>query len=132
MATARELVEQLLAASTRNNEGVLDLYAPDAVHEVPFSPSGAPMTMTYDQMRAALDASAARPARFVDQRLVSAMVHETTDGTAIAEYEIVGRVASSDQETSVVGVMVVAEAGGLITRSRNFMDPTVLAALMAP
>jgi hypothetical protein len=32
---------------------------------------------------------------------------------------------------AVVGIMVVTESGGRIIRSRNFMDPTVLATVMA-
>jgi uncharacterized protein len=131
MATARELVEELLQASLHNNEGVLDLYAADAVHEVPFSPSGTPMVMTYDQMAAALSASAGAPPRFVEQQLASVVVHESAGDTAIAEYEIRGRVASTREPVSVVGVMLVTEGGGRIVRSRNFMDPNVLATVMA-
>jgi ketosteroid isomerase-like protein len=131
MASAPELIEQLLRASLVNNEGVLDLYAHDAVHEVPFSPTGAPFVMSYDQMAAALAASADAPPRFVDQRLERLTVHETATDTAIAEYEIRGRIASTGAPVSMVGIMLVTADGGRISRSRNFMDPNLLATVMA-
>jgi uncharacterized protein len=131
MPSARDLIEQLLRASLANNDGVLDLYRPDAVHEVPFSPSGSPLMMSYDVMATALAASADAPPRFVDQQLAHLTVHETGSDTAIAEYEIRGRIASTGAPVSVVGLMLVTEADGRIIRSRNFMDPNVLATVMA-
>jgi uncharacterized protein len=131
MPSARDLIEQLLRASLADNDGVLDLYAVDAIHEVPFSPSGAPLVMSYDVMATALAASADAPPRFVDQRLAHLTVHETGSDTAIAEYEIRGRIASTGAPVSVVGLMLVTEADGRIIRSRNFMDPHVLATVMA-
>jgi ketosteroid isomerase-like protein len=131
MPTARDLVEELLRRSLTGSASQIDLYADDAVHDLPFSPSGDPMTLTRDEMAAVLAASAAAPARFIEQRLERLTVHEAADGVAIAEYEVRGRLASTGAPLTMAGIMLVIEAGGRIVRSRNYLNPNVLAAVMA-
>lgn len=131
MATAHELAEELIQRSLTNNESLIELYADDGVHELPFSPTGAPVTMTRPEMAAALDASNGTPARFVDQTLRALTIYPADPHTAIAEYEIAGRIAETATPLSVTGVMIVSESGGRIARSRAYLDPTVLANIMA-
>jgi hypothetical protein len=64
---SRELLEELLRLSVTNDVAQVDLYADDAVHELPFSPSGSPIRMTRDQMRAAMTAPG--PERVTDRNL---------------------------------------------------------------
>jgi uncharacterized protein len=128
---SRELLEELLRLSVTNDVAQVDLYADDAVHELPFSPTGSPIRMTRDQMRAAMTASGQE--RVTDRNLVYADIFESADAiTAVAEYEFAGIVAATGEPLTLTGAMVVTSREGRITRSRNYMDPDVLRRINTP
>jgi uncharacterized protein len=129
--TSRELLQELLRLSATDDIAQLDLYAEDAVHELPFSPSGSPVRMTRDQLRAAMTAPG--PERVTGRHLVRAEVVESGDAaTAVAEYEFAGTIAASGEPVSIVGAMIITADQGRITRSRNYLDPSVLLRISSP
>jgi ketosteroid isomerase-like protein len=129
--TSRELLETLLRLSITNDVAQVDLYADDADHELVFSPTGSPIRMTPDQMRAALTAPG--PDRLTGRSLVRADIFESADGaTAVAEYEFAGTLAASGEAVSFPGVMVVSTRDGHIAHSRNYLDPAALRRMNTP
>lgn len=131
MRTSSELLAELLRLSVTDDVAQVDLYAGDAVHELPFSPTGSPVRMTPAQMRAAM--STPGPARVLDRTLVRADIVESGDaGTALAEYEFTGTVAATGDPVSLIGAMVVTARDGYIVRSRNYLDPSVLRQISTP
>jgi uncharacterized protein len=130
MSTAHELIEELIQRSLAGNNSIIDLYADDGVHELPFSPTGEPVTITRPQMAERLAAASDAPPRFVDQHLRALTVYEPDPRTAIAEYAIDGRIAATDTPVTVTAIMLVTESGGQIERSRAYLNPSVLASIM--
>ena len=103
----------------------VDLFAEDAVHELPFSPTGTPIRFTREQMRASMWAPG--PARLVDRSLVRMDIEESTDGaTVLAEYAITGTLVATGQPVSVAGVMVITARDGLIVRAGNYLNRCLL------
>jgi ketosteroid isomerase-like protein len=101
------------------------------VHELPFSPTGSPIRFTRDQMRAAM--ATPRPARMIDRKLIRMEIEEAKDdATVLADYEIAGTLAETGEQVSIRGAMVVTTRGGLIARSRNYMNPDVPRRLNTP
>jgi uncharacterized protein len=131
MRSAREVAEELIRLSVTDDIAQVDLFAEDAVHELPFSPTGTPIRFTREQMRAAM--SAPGPARVVDRSLVRMDIEESRDGaTILAEYDITGTLAATGQPVSVAGAMVITARDGLIVRSRNYLNPDVLRLINTP
>jgi ketosteroid isomerase-like protein len=131
MRTAREVTEELIRLSVTDDIAQVDLFAEDAVHELPFSPTGTPIRFTREQLRVAM--SRPGPARVVDRSLVRMEIEESKDGaTVLAEYDITGTLAATGQPVSVAGAMVVTARDGLIVRSRNYLNPDVLRLINTP
>jgi ketosteroid isomerase-like protein len=131
MPTPREVTEELIRLSVTDDIAQVDLFAEDAVHELPFSPTGSPIRFTREQMRAAI--SAPGPKRVVDRRLVRMEIEEATDGaTVLAEYDITGTLAATGEQVAITGAMVVTTRDGLIVRSRNYLNPDVLRRINTP
>ncbi len=131
MRRARELAEELIRLSVTDDIAQVDLFAEDAVHELPFSPTGTPIRFTREQMRAAM--SAPGPARVVDRSLERADYEESADGaTVLAEYAIAGTLAATGERVSIEGAMVLTTRDGLIVRSRNYLNPDVLRLINTP
>jgi hypothetical protein len=131
MRSPREVVEELLRLSVTADIAQADLFADDGVHELPFSPTGTPIRMTRDQLRAAMSAPGA--ARVVGRDLVRMTIEESKDdATAIAEYDFEGTLAATGEPVTLSGVMVVNTRDGLIVRSRNYLNPDVLRHIGTP
>jgi ketosteroid isomerase-like protein len=131
MRTAREVTEELIRLSVTDDIAQVDLFAEDAVHELPFSPTGTPIRFTREQLRVAM--SRPGPSRVVDRSLVRMEIEESKDGaTVLAEYDITGTLAATGQSVSVAGAMVVTARDGLIVRSRNYLNPDVLRLINTP
>jgi uncharacterized protein len=131
MRSARELVEELVRLSLTEDIMQVDLYAEDAVHELPFSPTGIPIRFSREQMRTAM--SAGGPPRVVDRTLVSMSVAEfKDDATALAEYDVRGVLVATGETVSISGAMVVTARDGLIVQSRNYLNPDVLRRINTP
>jgi ketosteroid isomerase-like protein len=131
MPTARELAEELVRLSLTDDIAQVDLFAEDAIHELPFSPTGNPISFTREQMRAAM--SAGGPPRVVDRTLVGMTVAQFRDAdSALAEYDVRGVLVESGEPVSISGAMVVTARDGLIVRSRNYLNPDVLRRMNTP
>ncbi len=131
MRTAREVTEELIRLSVTDDIAQVDLFAEDAVHELPFSPTGTPIRFTRDELRAAM--SVPGPARVLDRSLVRLDVEESAGGdTVLAEYELTGTLAATGTPVSIAGAMVVTARDGLIVRSRNYLNPDVLRLINTP
>ena len=103
-----------------------DLYADDAIHEVPWAPTGKPMTMTAPMVRAAISAAGDPPLH--DQTLdVRSLISE--GDVACAEYAMTGTLRRSGEPFQLSGVMVIRVRAGQIVHSRSYMDPQALASL---
>ena len=128
--TARETVELLLrttASGTRDQ--IADLYAPDAVIEIPFAPDGIPaITKGRETMRARMNAAAAL---FVFDSVSDVALRETTDPELIvAEYRVHGHLTSSGKPFSLTYITVTRVQDGLIAWSRDYGNPLEAAALI--
>jgi uncharacterized protein len=128
MRTARETLLELLQRAAANDPGQADLYADDAIHELPWAPSGRPMTMTATMLKAAMTRAGEAPV--LDQTVdVRTLVSEGE--VACAEYAMNGTLARTGEPFSLSGVMVVRVRAGQIVHSRSYMDPQAFAVLMA-
>lgn len=125
----RETVELMLRTAVSGTRGEMaDLYAPDAVVEIPFAPDGIPaVTRGRETMRARMEAAASL---FAFDSVTDVTLHETTDPEVIvAEYRINGHLSSSGKQFSLTYVMVTRVRDGLIVSSRDYGNPLETAAL---
>ena len=91
--TARETVELLLRTTAEGTrDQIADLYDPEVVIEIPFSPDGIPnVTKGRETMRARMNAAASLLAF---DSVEDVTLHETADPeVVIAEYRILGHLA---------------------------------------
>ncbi|MFG2130164.1 nuclear transport factor 2 family protein [Streptomyces sp. NPDC048751] len=110
----------LLASSA---DDLADLYAPDAVHEVPFPFPGLPERCDgREEVRAAYRAAwGASPAR--PERVIEVAVYETTDPEVIVVEQIVtGTLATTGDPFRVPGLLVMRVRDGAIVHVRDYMD----------
>jgi uncharacterized protein len=123
---ARATLVELLQRAAANDPAQGDLYADDAIHEVPWAPAGKPMTMTAPMLRAAISAAGDPPLQ--DQTLdVRSLISE--GDVACAEYAMTGTLRRSGEQFQLSGVMVIRVRAGQIVHSRSYMDPQALASL---
>ncbi|HEX4434854.1 MAG TPA: nuclear transport factor 2 family protein [Acidimicrobiales bacterium] len=132
------------AIVSQSADNLADLYAVDAVHEVPFLfPGIATQLEGREQVRftyrAAWAHSDAQP-----QSIRETAVHCSEDGeTVVAEQTVVGVLASAGQPFEFPGVVVLRVREGEIIHARDYMDglrvahtmgrlPAVAAALAKP
>lgn len=112
-------------------DDLADLYAADAVHELPFLFPGMPAR--YDgreQVRAAYRAAwAATDARVGEVRDIA--VHTAADPeVVIAEQVLTGVIASTGEPFEFSGVLVLRVHDTLITHVRDYMDGLAVAHAM--
>jgi len=108
-----------------------DLYASDALHELPFLFPGMPDRYEgRDQVRAAYRAAwGASPARPQEVRVVA--VHHTDDPELIvAEQVVAGTIASTGETFEFPGVLVLRVRDGKIVHVRDYMDGLSVAQAM--
>ncbi|HEX3296582.1 MAG TPA: nuclear transport factor 2 family protein [Nocardioides sp.] len=108
-----------------------DLYAPDAVHELPFLFPGMPARYEgREQLRAAYgaawDASPARP-----QEVQTIAVHRCEDPEVLViEQVVVGVNAATGERFELPSVLVLHVHRGRITHVRDYMDGLAVARAM--
>jgi uncharacterized protein len=121
----RRVVERLLAGiGLGPTETLADLYAPDAIVELPFAAPGGFRLNGRDEIRRHFARAAQGPLRLVPEQVV---LHETTDPeVVVAEYDYRGRVTTTGREFVVSNVQIVTVRQGLIVRSRDFHDHVAL------
>lgn len=127
--TARETVELLLrTAVSGTRDQIADLYAPDVVIEIPFTPDGIPaVTEGRETMRARMNAAATL---FVFDSVSDVALRETSDPELIvAEYRIHGHLTSSGKPFSLTYITLTQVRDGLIVWSRDYGNPLETAAL---
>jgi ketosteroid isomerase-like protein len=128
--SARQTVELLLHTTVSGDrDQMADLYAADAVIEIPFAPDGMPsVTEGRETLRARMKASASL---LTFESVSDVTLHETTDPEVIvAEYRIHGHLSSSGKPFSLAFVMIVRVRDGLIVWSRDYSNPLETAALL--
>jgi len=111
------------AMLTMSADDLADLYAVDAVHEMPFLFPGMPTCLKgREEVRAGFRAAWEHsPARAGALRDVT--VHATGDPeVVVAEQTVVGTVAGSGTPFAFPNVLVIRVRDGLITRVRDYMD----------
>lgn len=125
-------------------DDLADLYAADAVHELPFLFPGMPDRLEgREQVRAAYRAAwAASDAQ--PQAVREVAVHASTDSEVlVAEQVVSGVLRSTGRRFEFGGVLVLSVRNGQITHARDYMDglgvaralgrlPAVLQALAQP
>ncbi|GAA3019778.1 hypothetical protein JCM13580A_56040 [Streptomyces drozdowiczii] len=116
------------AMLAKSADALADLYAPDALHEFPFTAPGFPPRYEgREAVRTGYGAVwGASPVRIDEVRTVSS--YETADPEVIvAEHVVVGRLPGGGTFT-VPGLLVLRVRDGLITHARDYMDTAALAA----
>jgi ketosteroid isomerase-like protein len=127
-ATPREVFERLLAGITAGRWTELaELYAEDAVVEVPFSPFPPHRLAGRAVLRERFaELGAAMPFELVAKNVV---VHETADPeVVIAEFEYDGRHLPSGRTFEAPNIQVLRVRDGRIVSTRDFHHHAVIAA----
>lgn len=103
--------------------GFLDLYAPDAVHEFPFAPPGAPRELVGHDAIAAFMSQLPTRIRFGD--LSDIRVRETGDEVIVEATGHHHRL-SDNSPRDISYVWFITRAEGKITHFRDYMNPLQL------
>src|SRR5690349_12969140 len=105
MTTPRDVVERLLALAAAGDPAQADLYADDAVHELPFSPAG-PMRIEGRELKAMIGASSGAP-RVTDQQLRDVHLYQTDDPELVlAEFTLAGTVTATGEPVRMANAML--------------------------
>ncbi|MFB9833522.1 nuclear transport factor 2 family protein [Actinoallomurus acaciae] len=131
-ATPREVLARLHELTVADEAGAVDLYAEDAVHEIPFAPAGAPARVEgQEALRRLMDAQGGRsPVKY--QGFENVQVWDTTDPEVIiAEYEVVGTVVSTGAGFRLSQLLILRVRDGRILLTRSYLDPGRFAELLA-
>jgi ketosteroid isomerase-like protein len=130
-ATPRQVFEQLSALVSAGEWGrIADLYAEDAVVEMPFAAPAPDRVEGRESVRAHFAAAAAGPLTLQARDVV---VHETGDPeVVIAEYDYHVGVATTGAEFTVANIQVLRIRDGLIVASRDYHDHAAIARNLAP
>lgn len=116
----------------KSPDDLADLYATDAVHEFPFASPGFPSRFEgREAVRAGYRAAwGAGPAQVQEVRRVAA--YETADPEVIiAEHVVRGTLTTKATTFTVPGLLILHVRNGLITRVRDYMDGSGVAAARA-
>jgi ketosteroid isomerase-like protein len=130
--TPREVLARLHELTVAGEATAVDLYAEDAVHELPFAPAGAPARVEgRETLRQMMNTQGGRsPVKY--RGFENVQVWETTDPEVIiAEYEVVGTVVSTGAGFRFPQLLVLRVREGQILLSRSYLDPGQLAELPA-
>jgi|tagenome__1003787_1003787.scaffolds.fasta_scaffold20639305_1 ketosteroid isomerase-like protein len=129
-ATPAEVFARLLEGITeRRWDELAELYAEDVVVEMPFAAPGPARIVGREEVRSHFAAAAAGPLAFAADHVV---VHVTADPeVVIAEFEYVGRVATTGTEFRVANIQVLRVRDGHIVESRDYHDHQGIAHALA-
>ena len=127
--TPREVLERIQHSALTMDGSLIDLYAPDAVHEWPFPFPGGPARLSgRDQIRAwsGRMSSGGSPFRF--ERFDNVVVHETADPEVIVvEYTLAGTVTTTGRRGSAPFIGVLRVRDGRITGWREYQNALAIA-----
>ncbi|MBO0689643.1 MAG: nuclear transport factor 2 family protein [Candidatus Dormibacteraeota bacterium] len=125
-ATPREVFDRLLRGITQGSPDTLgDLYAEDAVVELPFARPAPQRIEGREQLAARFQGAGAIPLEFEARNVV---VHQTTDPEVIvAEFDYVGRATTTGRPLHVTNIQVLRVRDGKIVASRDFHDHLAIA-----
>jgi hypothetical protein len=132
IATSREVVEQVLRAGREmDTETFVSLIAPDGYVEWPYRPAGIPGRLEgREQIREFLTAQAKSFVRFDEYR--NTVIHETTDPeVVIVEYDAHGTVIPTGAPLHQTIIAVLRIRDGLVVSYRDYLNPLVLAEVLA-
>lgn len=120
--TVMDITHRFLEASSRGAyDELADLYAEDAVIEIPFAPPGVPTTSQGREVFRARFKSAEKTWRIEGADQIS--IHQTTDPeVVVAEYTLHRRLRESGERVSGRYIMVMTIRDGLIRHSRDYAD----------
>ncbi|MFL5998379.1 MAG: nuclear transport factor 2 family protein [Streptomyces sp.] len=113
----------------KSPDDLADLYATDAVHEFPFTSPGFPSRLEgREAVRAGYRAAwGASPVQVQEVTRVAA--YETADPEVIiAEHVVRGTLTTKATAFTVPGLLILHVRNGLITRVRDYMDASGIAA----
>lgn len=131
--TPREVLDRYYRAMLdKSADDLADLYAVDAVHEFPFaSPGFPPRFEGRDAVRAGYRAAwGASPARVAEIKRITAYGTEDP-GVLVAEHVVVGTLPGRHATFTVPGLLILHVREGLLTRVRDYMDGSGVAAARA-
>ena len=125
------MVERLLAGVAAGASADLaDLYAEDAIVELPFGGPAGLRLEGRDEIREHFRRAGASPLRLRPARV---RLHETRDAAVIvAEYDYEGEMTTTGARFVVANVQIITVRDGLIVASRDFHDHTAIAAAAVP
>jgi uncharacterized protein len=125
----RSVLESLLQGiSDRKWNDLADLYAKDAVVEMPFAPSSPTRLEGREAIRAHFAAAAGGPLRVEASNVV---VHDTGDPeVVIAEFDYDGQVATTGRSFRVSNIQVLRVRNGQIVASRDYHNHLAIAAAL--
>jgi ketosteroid isomerase-like protein len=127
-ASPHDVLEQYRRAAIRQSvEDMRRLYAPDAVHEFPFTAPGVPSRLAGRDEIVGWIAAGWRSVPLRLERYRTIASHDTGDPrTAIVEQEAIGRNTSSGREFALPNIVVLTVRDGQIIHLRDYVN--VLAA----
>ena len=128
----RSVFESLLQGISAGKwDDLADLYAEDAVVELPFAPSPPGRLEGREAIRAHFAAAARGPLTLQASNVV---VHDTGDPeVVIAEFDYHGQVSATGRSFRVANIQVLRVRNGHIVSSRDYHDhPAIAAALGRP
>jgi uncharacterized protein len=128
-ASPRKVFESLLQGISAGRwHELADLYAEDAVVQMPFAPGGPDGLTGREAIRAHFRSAAGGPLK---PRGSNVVVHETTDPELIiAEFDYHGQVITTGRTFQVSNIQVLRIRNGQIVSSRDYHDHLALAAGM--
>lgn len=124
-STARDTAERFLAATVGADPGdIADFYAPQVVIDMPFAPAALFPARTETDREALRARFRAGAALRTYERVTGTRIHETADPeVVIAEYDLHGRLAATDEPFTLSFLMVMTIRDGLIVHTRDYADP---------
>ncbi|MBB2948762.1 hypothetical protein FB565_008548 [Actinoplanes lutulentus] len=127
----RAIAEHIRLVSSGQIDEWIDLFAPDAVLEFPFAPTGVPGAV---QGRDALIAHMNNFPKTFDVKFVDLVFHQSTEPTkAIAEFRSTGRAVTTGKPYEQTCISVVyTDAAGRITRYVDYWNPLVAIEALTP
>jgi ketosteroid isomerase-like protein len=135
MREPREVVEQLHRLVVDGDiGGQADLFAPDGVLEWPFAPAGVPARLEgREAIRAVLEPIGRRMRQGATRPTgVRSVVHQTLDPeVVVAELELEGEAAATDETYRLPYVQVFRVRDGAIVSFRDYFGPGTAQALAA-
>jgi len=127
----REVLERLREASvTRSATALADLYAPDAVHEFPFTRPGFPARLDGRDEIVTWITTGWREAPLRYDRYRTLAIHDTTNpDTIVVEQQAIGS-SRATGEFALPNLVVLTTRAGRITHLRDYVNiPAAEAAL---